>query len=130
MERVAAHRLKSDEAGHFRGVMIDPAYRPPPEIDAAIRVVAGTLRDMGYRGPFGIDAYRYRDESGTVALNPLSEINARITFGHIAREFARRLNTPRCALRVGKTASIGGPGVVALLHPGEEEATAAWLEIG
>jgi hypothetical protein len=41
--------------------------------------VAGALRDAGYFGPFGIDAFRYRDAAGAPAFRPLSEINARLT---------------------------------------------------
>jgi len=128
--RVMGHRLKVDDAGHFRGVMIDPAYTPPDEVMDAAMIVGKALRDHDYRGPFGIDAFRYRDAAGNVTLNPLSEINARLTFGHIARELSKRLNTPRAGLFVGKPRSVGGLGVVALLHPGEEDATAAWVEFG
>jgi hypothetical protein len=35
-------------------------------------------------GPFGIDAWRHRLPDGTLALNPLGEINARMTFGLVA----------------------------------------------
>jgi hypothetical protein len=128
--RIAAHRLKVDDAGHFRGVMIDPAYAPPEEVKESADVAGKALCEHGYRGPFGIDAFRYRDESGRVRLNPLCEINARMTFGHVAREFSRRLETPRIVLRVGKPKAVEGAGVVALLHPGEDDPTAAWLEIG
>jgi len=129
-EQISGHRLRVDTMGRFLGVMIDPAYEPPEEVRESARVVGDELTNRGYRGPFGIDAYRYRDASGSVAVNPLSEINARMTFGHIARRFAERLDTPRAVFRIGKSMSVGGPGVVTLLHPGEEEATAAWLEIG
>ena len=38
------------------------------------------LAAAGYRGPYGIDAFRCRTEPGApVVLNPLSEINARLT---------------------------------------------------
>lgn len=43
--------------------------------------VAQALAALGYFGPFGMDAYRYRDRSGGPRLNPLSEINARYTMG-------------------------------------------------
>jgi phosphoribosylaminoimidazole carboxylase (NCAIR synthetase) len=42
-------------------------------------LVANALSEIGYFGPFGIDAYAYRDASGSVRFNPLSEINARYT---------------------------------------------------
>jgi hypothetical protein len=43
--------------------------------------VAGALHDAGYFGPFGIDAFTYRDRAGALALQPRSEINARYSMG-------------------------------------------------
>ncbi|MEZ4445784.1 MAG: hypothetical protein R3B72_42300 [Polyangiaceae bacterium] len=42
--------------------------------------VAQALRAAGYHGPFGIDAFRYR-EAGAVIFNPRTEINARYSMG-------------------------------------------------
>jgi hypothetical protein len=53
--------------------------------------VAHALREAGYRGPFGIDAFRWRDAAGAVHLHPLCEINARLTFAHIAHALGRNL---------------------------------------
>ncbi|WP_394829057.1 hypothetical protein [Pendulispora albinea] len=43
--------------------------------------VASALTKARYFGPFGIDAYTYRDRAGLVQLQPRSEINARYTMG-------------------------------------------------
>ncbi len=43
---------------------------------------AEALSVAGYFGPFGIDAYLYRDPGGQLQLNPRSEINARYTMGY------------------------------------------------
>lgn len=43
--------------------------------------VARELAQAGYFGPFGVDAYLYRDARGDVRLNPLGELNARYTMG-------------------------------------------------
>lgn len=43
--------------------------------------VAGALVAAGYFGPFGIDAFTYRDADGAVRLHTLSEINARYSMG-------------------------------------------------
>jgi hypothetical protein len=43
--------------------------------------VAEALRRAGYFGPFGVDAYRYRDARGDTRMNPRSEINARYSMG-------------------------------------------------
>ena len=44
--------------------------------------VGEALRVAGYFGPFGIDAYLYATDSGALALNPLSELNARFSMGY------------------------------------------------
>ena len=43
--------------------------------------IAEALRQAGYLGPFGIDAWHWRRPDGTVVFHPLGEINARMTFG-------------------------------------------------
>lgn len=50
-------------------------------LEEAVEAAGRALAAHGYRGPFGIDAYRHRalDGSGRTVLNPLSEINARYT---------------------------------------------------
>lgn len=54
-------------------------------VGAAIRAellrVGPALHEAGYFGPFGIDAFTFRGESGRVVLVPRSEINARYTMG-------------------------------------------------
>ena len=44
--------------------------------------VAHALQRIGYFGPFGIDAFVYRDAQGNDVLNPRSEINARYSMGY------------------------------------------------
>jgi hypothetical protein len=57
------------------------------EIDLAAKLaeeaarVARALAAAGYFGPFGIDAYRYRGESGGWEIQLRSEINARYSMG-------------------------------------------------
>jgi hypothetical protein len=55
----------------------DLAERLAREVD----MVAAALFAAGYFGPFGIDAYTYRDRAGTLAFQPRSEINARYSMG-------------------------------------------------
>ena len=43
--------------------------------------VAHALIDAGYFGPFGVDAFTYRDRLGALCLQPRSEINARYSMG-------------------------------------------------
>lgn len=54
-------------------------------LSGAAHSVARALRDAQYFGPFGIDAYLWRDpaRSGSgLKLNPLSELNARFTMAY------------------------------------------------
>ncbi len=39
------------------------------------------LAAAGYFGPFGVDAFRWRDEKGSLRFNPRCEINARYSMG-------------------------------------------------
>lgn len=51
-------------------------------ITSEAKQVAAALHAAGYWGPFGIDAFLYRDASdGAVRLQPRSEINARYSMG-------------------------------------------------
>ncbi|MCL2726011.1 MAG: ATP-grasp domain-containing protein [Polyangiaceae bacterium] len=44
--------------------------------------VASALTAAGYFGPFGIDAFTYNDDHGSVGWQPRSEINARYSMGY------------------------------------------------
>ena len=51
-------------------------------LEAEARRVANSLREIGYFGPFGVDAFRYRATPGeAVRFNPRCEVNARYTMG-------------------------------------------------
>jgi hypothetical protein len=43
--------------------------------------VARALHEAGYFGPFGVDAFTFRDLAGALSLQPRSEINARYSMG-------------------------------------------------
>jgi hypothetical protein len=56
----------------------------PPELSAllaAAAAAAAALRAAGYFGPFGVDAFRFRDAGGGLAFEPRCEINARYSMG-------------------------------------------------
>ncbi len=55
----------------------------------AAHFVADHLRDLGYRGPAGIDAFLARDCEGNFYLSPICELNLRWTFGHLARAWTK-----------------------------------------
>jgi hypothetical protein len=82
---VGIHGQKIDRKGQFVGIDLDPDLSPQDRgrLLETAEAVAEKLRNAGYVGPFGIDAWRYRAKTGT-ALHPLGEINARMTFGLVA----------------------------------------------
>ncbi len=52
-----------------------------PRMAEEARSVARALSAAGYHGPFGVDAFTYRDRAGGTCLQPRSEINARYSMG-------------------------------------------------
>ena len=62
---------------------IEPGSRPAvaASMSEELRRVASALFDAGYFGPFGIDAFSYRDRQGRLAFQPRSEVNARYSMG-------------------------------------------------
>lgn len=50
-------------------------------LEATTRQSGEALFAAGYWGPFGLDAFRYRDAKGETLWNPRSEINARYSMG-------------------------------------------------
>ncbi|HUS68547.1 MAG TPA: hypothetical protein VMZ28_28625 [Kofleriaceae bacterium] len=84
------HRLDNDDAGAFRAAVIeDDAADWPDErraLQGTAEQAAQALADAGYRGPFAVDAYVYRDPAtGAPRLQRMSELNARLTFGLVER---------------------------------------------
>jgi len=89
------HTLLCDLRGHFQGIdIVEPALTQE-EHELLARVVhqAGSkLHGVGYIGAFTLDAFVYRDR-GMRKLHPLCELNARHSFGHVARALHGRLGT-------------------------------------
>ncbi|CAN5435163.1 hypothetical protein BH11MYX1_BH11MYX1_51030 [soil metagenome] len=84
-------RLPSAQSG-FDGIKLGDRDLAAPEYDQlmiAAEYAAGALHRAGYAGPFGIDAFAY-DDAGTRRFHPLSELDVRYTFGHIAHELGTR----------------------------------------
>jgi hypothetical protein len=82
------HRQRVDLKGQFAGIELDTADLPEQDrlrLEEVVTAVASALRRAGYVGPFGVDAWHWRRPDGTVAFHPLGEINARMTFGLVAR---------------------------------------------
>ena len=130
------HRLETDHAGVFRGIAVDPdaSWLAPGEreqVAAAATGAARALAQAGYRGPFGIDGFVYR-RNGERSLQPMCEINARLSFGFVAHALAERLGCAALRLCVGTAIPARadpGLGIVPLLHPGPGSEVAAWAAL-
>jgi hypothetical protein len=84
---VGIHRQRVDVKGQFAGIELDTRDLPDQDrsrFEQIAERVAAALRQAGYVGPFGIDAWHWRRPDGAVAFHPLGEINARMTFGLVA----------------------------------------------
>jgi hypothetical protein len=93
IEQRPPHTLRTTARGGFIGI----SQEPPPlttaqrdHLAATVDAAGLALREAGYLGPFNIDAFLHRDAAGAVALRPLCEINARLSFGWIAAALADR----------------------------------------
>lgn len=53
-------------------------------LEDAARQVGGALFDLGHRGPAGIDAMIFRDGAQRLRLQPMLEVNPRVTMGRLA----------------------------------------------
>ena len=94
---VGFHRQMVDIKGQFAGIEL-PAENPEMDVEG----VGRALRREGYVGPFGIDAWTYKN-----SFHPLGEINARMTFGLVAWALAERLGIERLRLRFGAKPPAG-----------------------
>ncbi|MCA8957724.1 MAG: hypothetical protein KDC87_16735 [Planctomycetes bacterium] len=77
-------RTRCDTAGAWQTSHSGSAGLLADEVAALRRTalsLAGDLHRLGYHGPFGIDAYRWRDDRGAPHFVPCGELNARFTMG-------------------------------------------------
>lgn len=102
---VGLHRQRVDARGGFKGidVPLDARIdddRLTPQLGlrageaAALRQVhlrvGEAIAAAGYRGGYGIDAWHWRDGAGRTHLQPLGELNARLSMGLLGRVLADR----------------------------------------
>jgi hypothetical protein len=82
--------LLTDHLGTYRGSRFRGACCQLARLDEFTPVLeiatqaARRIQQLGYFGPLGIDAMRYRTEEGEVRWRPLQDINARLTMGRLA----------------------------------------------
>lgn len=127
------HRQVVGETGGFVGIdwpLDDDSW--DERLRSTAQAVGEALRREGYRGPASVDAWTWRRDDGSIALNPLGEINARLSFGWVARQIGLRLGRERVRLRLGsgrEMAERPAGRVEPLLLPDARGHGAAWLEI-
>jgi hypothetical protein len=105
---VEVHRLHVTPRGLFRGIellagaaQVRPIAPEPFErylgrpmaatMSCVVTRVADELREAGYLGPAGVDFWTWQGSDGTERLNPIGEINARMTFGLVAAALSEKL---------------------------------------
>lgn len=116
------HTLLSDSRGNFLGIdIVEPALTEAEHAELArvVHAAGARLHALEYSGAFTLDAFVYRDR-GMRKLHPLCELNARHTFGHVARALHGRLGT--------RVLGFGTPPPDArvLVAPGDDGIT-AWV---
>lgn len=130
--RFPPHRLEVDHGGVFRGIVIDDPGdvglldHERQQLDQVVARVARALRDVDYVGPFGVDAYVHRTADGRRALRPLCEINARLTFGHVARAHAEVAALPH-GIRFAMHPGPAPDGAHTIVRSGPPDHLAVWL---
>ncbi len=107
--------LINDRRGQFRANWAAPdfarhvpsavssVFPQIPELRAALGgfyesvfgFMSDELRQVGYEGPLGIDAFVYRGEDGRHRIKPIVEINARFTMGRVTVELMRHVVAER-----------------------------------
>lgn len=114
------------DAGRSLAWVAFPATAPDAEdcarIERATRFAGASIGSLGYAGPFGVDVRK----SVEGVLFPLAEINARWTFGRVAREIARRVLPHATAWRFA-VGSAPPAGAVPLLHAAPPDGVGAWI---
>jgi len=141
----APHTLLVDARGGFAGIDVSPPPLEPHEHEAIIAAVHASgqaLAQGGYRGPFAVDSFVYADATGRRCVRAIVEINARHTFGHVARALVARGAGARLAggarrdrdtnvtpRRLGFTPldDAGRARARVLVEPTPDDATTAWL---
>lgn len=118
---LAPHTLIADPRGGFRGIELAPPALPAHDLarlhDVA-RAVGRAIAGLGHRGVYTVDGFVH----GDAQLRPLVEINARLSFGVVARALCARLGRTRFG--VGTEVP---PGAVLLVSSTSSDPSAAWV---
>jgi hypothetical protein len=119
------HTLLSDQRGAFQGIdLLEPALTPEEhgQLARTAEEAGKTLRGLDYTGAFTIDAFVYK-QHGMRKLHSLCELNARHSFGHVARALHGKLGIR--VLGMG-TPPPAEEGVRILVAPAADDPFTAW----
>ena len=87
-----------NDKGVFHGVFPDSKNKELLNIKAKLEKTGNEISKIlfndGYYGPVGIDSYLFKNGDGVIKLNPLSEINGRLTMVDIPRILKKRYGNP------------------------------------
>lgn len=94
---IGCTELLTDGRGQYRGSRwCDRRHVEwESEIESGMQLVREVQR-AGYFGPIGIDAMKYRDDTGEIRSRPIQDINARWTMGRMAYECQRFVPPGQC----------------------------------
>ncbi|MEM1179889.1 MAG: hypothetical protein AAGM22_16190 [Acidobacteriota bacterium] len=108
-DRPTIHRQRIGPGGAVEAIELtpEPVTPDPSPVFDIVEPVARALRESGYSGPAGIDAWLHVD-GGDSRWHALGEINARLSIGWLARGAADRAFGDRrhVVLRVGDRAAF------------------------
>lgn len=91
--------LLTDASGVYRGSRFSDEPGLSTEWAAAVEAglqAAERVQRLGYFGPLGIDAVRYRGFDGMVRIRPLQDINTRYTMGRVSLGFRKLFQPGEC----------------------------------
>lgn len=106
LRRIGTVRVENDRRGQFLACVANRKLCQgiAPEIarflmggalsvyeEAIPQQLAAYLQAAKYIGPVGIDAFVFRDSSGSLCLRPIVEINPRLTMGRLTWELLQRV---------------------------------------
>lgn len=118
------HGLIVDRRGGFGGIVLgEPALTASErvQLDERVRAAGVAVAGVGYAGPIAVDGFVYRDDNLGRVLHAPCEINARYSFGWIARALARQTG----ATRLEFASEVASDGQL-LIAPGDDGVAAWW----
>lgn len=84
---IGVAELLNDGAGRYRGSLISAETTFQTDWDDVIRhgqKVCEAAAELGYRGPLGVDAFRFSLPNGSIATRLCNDLNGRFTMGRLA----------------------------------------------